>query len=619
MAKLRHSRATQEMQKNMYLYRRTNGFWYFRRRVPTDLAGIIESKRFHYSLQTKNKSDAILRGSAALAESENLIRKERDRLSDAPTTLKPFAFRRRRIEMERAKRRRSKVFCQYDERDVRNLVAEWFQRQVRGTQETYRDSFAISDLEQREEIEQELAEEWCSLMGELWPNKELIMSVTVRAILDDEDCDPPREWTKDPLFRKFYGLVLQGLLQLNQIAKSLVTTGMLPQLPNAKSVLGGGNVGVWNSTATNSITLDELIDRFEKCPRRQHLREATRKEYPLIYRALREQISADTPIHSITREMILNVAETLRTVPSRATLTAPKTPLRQLAADAKARGLPPPPAKTYNKKVQQISAIFAYAVTEQLLTRNPAMKLSLPEPPTSGEDKGFTTDQLSTIFSGDFFSQFLAEPGSQFVPKHRLRPCYFWNPLIALYQGFRSGEILQLNAANVCERDGVMALKIEGVVKNQPTVRWVPLHPRLIDFGFLRYVETVKKHGYERVFPDAKKGSDGKYSTWFQRPWANYLRRIGVKTSRKECFHALRHTWNEAARRADVREEIQERLGGWKTPGSSVRDYGKYPLEWLLKYLEKVEYPGLDLTAFAMKGTAKRDGDDDEKFSRIAR
>jgi hypothetical protein len=599
------------MRKDMtYLYTR-NHVYYFRRRVPSDLVEVIEPNQFHFSLGTKDYREAISRRSPAIAESDLTISKERERLKQppqsSPVVIKggpkggavEYRRRQRLLKAQSEKRRRTRAFCQYQESDILNLVAGWYRKSARETEDAYRDSFALNNAEDREEIEQDLDQEWRYLTGQLEPMDELIGFRAVRAILDEEDCALPSDCLQDPLFRKFYSLVREGLLRLNQIASSLVKTGRLPESSNGN--FPDISTLAFSGTATTSITLDELIDRFDKCPRRQHLREATRKEYPLIYRVLREHINGDTPIHLIKREMILGVAETLRTVPSRATLTAPKTPLRQLAADAKARGLPPPPAKTYNKKVQQISAIFGYAVTEQLLTQNPAMKLSLPEPLTSGEDKGFTTDQLSTIFSGDFFSQFLAEPGSQFVPNHPLRPCYFWSPLIALHQGFRSGEILQLNAANVCERDGVMALKIEGAVKNQPTIRWVPLHPRLIDFGFVRYVENVKKHGHERVFPDAKKGSDGKYSTWFQRPWANYLRRIGVKTSRKECFHALRHTWNEAARRADVREEIQERLGGWKTPGSSVRDYGRYPLEWLLKYLKRVEYPGLDLTALRPK------------------
>src|ERR1017187_10097908 len=168
MARLRHSSATQGMQnKEMYLYKRPNGFWYFRRRVPTDLVGIIESKRFHCSLRTKKKSEAILRVSGALAGSEHLIRKERARLSQAPVIVRPLPWRRRRIEAERAKRRRSIVFCQHDESGIRNLVAVWLQRKARETEETYGDSFAMNDPEQREGIEQDIDEDWRCLMGEL--------------------------------------------------------------------------------------------------------------------------------------------------------------------------------------------------------------------------------------------------------------------------------------------------------------------------------------------------------------------------------------------------------------------------------------------------------------------
>jgi hypothetical protein len=86
---MRHKTATQEMQntEEMYLYRR-NGVWQFRRRVPADLAGVIKPNHFHYSLGTKDKSEARLRLSAALAESEHIIRKERERLHNVPANVR---------------------------------------------------------------------------------------------------------------------------------------------------------------------------------------------------------------------------------------------------------------------------------------------------------------------------------------------------------------------------------------------------------------------------------------------------------------------------------------------------------------------------------------------------
>jgi len=183
----------------------------------------------------------------------------------------------------------------------------------------------------------------------------------------------------------------------------------------------------------------------------------------------------------------------------------------------------------------------------------------------------------------------------QFEPNHPLRPCLFWSPLIALFHGMRSGEILQLKAQNVFLRDGVTVMKLEGMVKNQFAYRIAPIHPEVIRLGFLDYVERVKKAGYEMAFPDAKTASDGRYSTWFQKPFARYLTQIGIKSGRKECFHAFRHTWNAGMRRADVSEEIRRAIGGWKDESSEI-GYGAQHFPRLLKYLEKLEYPGLNLT-----------------------
>jgi len=597
---MRHSSVTQPgMQKDeMYLHRRSNGFYYFRRRVPADLIGVIDPKEFHYSLGTNVRRKASARYGAAFMQSEHTIARERERLKQGVVRPKPNWRRRRLLEAQRARERRTRTFCQYQESDILNLVSRWFQKKAREAEDVYGGSFAMNNANEREEIVKDLDEQWRYLRGELEPMDELVGFGEVRTILDEEDCAIPPDCLEDALFRKLYGLVRQGLLRLNQMAISLVETGRIPESQNGKNdFVSVSGVFSSNGTQTKSITLDELIDRFEQSPRRQHLRKATRAEYRLIYRALREHIGGDTPIQSITREMILGVADTFRNLPSRATLLSPKVPLRQLASDAKARGLPQAHAKTYNKKVEQISALFSHAVTEQLLFYNPAKSLALREPPSSGEDKAFTIKQLNAIFSGDWFRRFIAQSGSQFVPNHPLRPCFYWHPIIALYEGCRSGEILQLRTANVREQNGVTALKIEGDVKNQQSIRSVPLHPKLIEFGFLRYVERVKREGYEMLFPDAKQACDGKYSTWFQKPWANYLKRIRVKTSRKECFHAFRHTWVGALRRADVPEEIRRRLGGWKIHGAEG-SYGPEHLPRLLNYLEKVEYPDLDLNAF---------------------
>jgi hypothetical protein len=50
------------MQKDeMYLHQRKNGFYYFRRRVPPDLIGVIDQKESDYSLATNLRREASAR------------------------------------------------------------------------------------------------------------------------------------------------------------------------------------------------------------------------------------------------------------------------------------------------------------------------------------------------------------------------------------------------------------------------------------------------------------------------------------------------------------------------------------------------------------------------------
>ena len=43
----------------MYLHRRKNGFYYFRRPVPADLIGVIDQKESHYSLATNVRRKGV--------------------------------------------------------------------------------------------------------------------------------------------------------------------------------------------------------------------------------------------------------------------------------------------------------------------------------------------------------------------------------------------------------------------------------------------------------------------------------------------------------------------------------------------------------------------------------
>ena len=91
--------------------------------------------------------------------------------------------------------------------------------------------------------------------------------------------------------------------------------------------------------------------------------------------------------------------------------------------------------------------------------------------------------------------------------------------------------------------------------------RVIPIHPKLIELGFLNFVKEQKKNNSQRLFSHLKLGSDGyikNVSRFFNVKW---LPEIGVKTSKKSN-HSLRHTFANELKQVGVNEQVASELLG---------------------------------------------------------
>ena len=84
-------------------------------------------------------------------------------------------------------------------------------------------------------------------------------------------------------------------------------------------------------------------------------------------------------------------------------------------------------------------------------------------------------------------------------PQSRNNIAKFWIPIIALYHGCRQNEICQLDMDNIVQNKGIPCISInengeDKSVKNRGSIRIIPIHPKLIDMGFLSYVSYQRKH-----------------------------------------------------------------------------------------------------------------------------
>jgi len=228
-------------------------------------------------------------------------------------------------------------------------------------------------------------------------------------------------------------------------------------------------------------------------------------------------------------------------------------------------------------------------------------KLSKSEKQAAREP--FDSDDLKAIFEG--------EESIRLLSARKYMPSRPWGLLIALYTGARASEIFSLTLDDlkldgdtlyfdIVEREG------HSRVKNDASVRGVPVHPKLIELGFRKYVkkaEQVQSHlPLPMLFPDIKQSPQHGWSRNTTR-WINeqYLPPIGVKKDKKKVFHSFRHSLSDRFRREASANQLKVsayighnddygKLPTWKTGyGSPFR-----PSE-LVEIADSIDY-GLDFT-----------------------
>lgn len=213
----------------------------------------------------------------------------------------------------------------------------------------------------------------------------------------------------------------------------------------------------------------------------------------------------------------------------------------------------------------------------------------------------FSPEQLSAIFNAPIYQEAIATG----LP---LREARLWVPLVALYSGGRRGEICQLRVSDLITRQGVQCFSINEQpdpteepelaelvkqLKNEESVRIVPVHPMLKRLGFQAYLEQRRASGGALLFPvcpNAKRPDDA-FGKWFHRLIVD----IEVKTKRN-CFHSFRHNF-ESAMLATVKDfTVRCALGG-RTDDTSAFVYhdGDVPASRLYEEIATVVYPDLKL------------------------
>lgn len=258
--------------------------------------------------------------------------------------------------------------------------------------------------------------------------------------------------------------------------------------------------------------------------------------------------------------------------------------LLQMNVPASARMAP----KTVNEKIQRLSSFFSWCARHGYTAINPFEGLKLRLSVRASEERAaFDTSDLEKLFNPELHNL------------DKLRKSFkFWCPLLALYTGARAAEIAQLRLCDVFEQNGIHAIRIDegaGKLKTLASRREIPIHPALVEKGFLDYVEGVRTRGEERLFPDVwgnVNGAGDRVSRWF----AHYRKTLGIGPMKKgdgpvKCFHSFRHNFADGLKQAGVDQLVIAQLMGHTDSAMSTGRYGKaYPLPVLAEAVCKLSF-----------------------------
>ena len=238
------------------------------------------------------------------------------------------------------------------------------------------------------------------------------------------------------------------------------------------------------------------------------------------------------------------------------------------------------PKTIRDAKIAPVRAIFQWGVNNRLLAENPAQKIVLDVKGRAGQAKRSFNDEEAALI----LKAALEEDDA-------LRR---WVPWLCAYSGARVAEVCQLRVEDVFQSEGIWCLKLDpqaGSLKNAGSERTIPLHPAILDTGFLVFVNRTKSGPlFKDVAPD-RFGSRGGNGTKVLSRW---VRSLGLTDTRLSPNHSWRHRLKTLARRYGLAPDIVNALTGHNPENVGDR-YGEYPVTALDRELRKI--PSLQLQA----------------------
>ena len=389
---------------------------------------------------------------------------------------------------------------------------------------------------------------------------------------------------------KYYTLFSQirsGIYTEDEVIK-LINTGLYQNLNqlNLKKV---------KESLPNIYTLEELSYKYSKDKVLTNAwTEKTHKAYLFVFKVFSKIIDVSKDITKISREELQEYKAILTKMPVIKPHQHNLTLNQLLKLNQNVIS-----TSTANKYLNYIISLFKWCEVEGYVSKSVAVGLSIKEYKTKESRIPYSLDDLKILYTS---SPVYTLDLDKVLSEH---PERFFIPLISMYQGMRLNEVSQLYIDDIKVIDGVYCIDInrstsDKRLKNQASVRVIPIHKELIKLGFIDYVKEQQKLNKVRLWSKLSLGLEG-YGTNFRKWYGVYNRTYITKDSTK-TFHSFRHLFTDTFKQISLKENIDHYAIKYLL-GHSFKDditmdvysHG-YNMKDLSNVLNKLQYKGLDLS-----------------------
>ncbi|MEO8547741.1 MAG: site-specific integrase [Sphingomicrobium sp.] len=301
---------------------------------------------------------------------------------------------------------------------------------------------------------------------------------------------------------------------------------------------------------------------------------STQQAYETTRAAVVAALGAEKAVSELSRLDVRELVEVLRFLPRNSLKLFPRLTLREAAERARLDGgIKRISTANANAYLGNFSTFLNWAVSEEIIHRNPARGLRLPDEVARRDKRHpFSPKQLKLIFNAALYTGCVdGERGWDAPGPERPKNARFWVPLIALHSGMRLNEICQLDVTDVRSIDEIVCICIsrsslvgstDKSLKTNVSERIIPVHPTLLDLGIVAYAERLQRDGHTKLFYDIHEGSGGVRAVAFSKWFTRFLRSCGASRERTS-FHSFRHNFRDELRIARIDHELAMALGGW--------------------------------------------------------